>query len=70
MIQFSKEVASAQNDAYKRIVLDNAGMLAADSAAEDAQINVMHLREWWGKSYSAFHQVRTILCEPSCTTTD
>jgi hypothetical protein len=48
MVQFGKEVATAQNDAYKRIVLDNAEMLLAGNAAEEEQVTIAHLREWWG----------------------
>jgi hypothetical protein len=61
MVRFSKEYAAAQNDAYKRIVLENSGMLVAETEEQEAQLNREQLREWWSKSFSTFHQVCTVL---------
>jgi hypothetical protein len=37
MIRFSKEYASAQNGAYKRIVLENSGLLVSEAEEQEAQ---------------------------------
>jgi hypothetical protein len=61
MIRFSTEYAGAQNDAYRRIVLENSGMLTSENEEQGAQVNREQLREWWSKSFSTFHQVCTVL---------
>jgi hypothetical protein len=61
MIQFSKDVASAQNESYKRIVMENSKLLLKEDVAEDTEVNDVQLREWWSRSLSAFQQVQTVL---------
>jgi hypothetical protein len=58
MLRFSREYAAAQNDAYRRIVLENADMLLSENGDPDAQVTHAQLREWWNRSFSAFLQVR------------
>jgi hypothetical protein len=46
MMRFSKEFAAAQNEGYRSIVLENAGMSLSETDDPEAQVTHTHLREW------------------------
>jgi hypothetical protein len=51
MVQFSMAFAAAQNDADKRIILENEKLIHSEDEPPESRVSATLLKEWWRKCF-------------------